>query len=58
MFEFATIAVSKAGDCCHVDSPPVVACLLIHPKGWINDERMAVHWVESGYIGLYIPNTQ
>ena len=26
---------------------------LIHPWGWINDERMAVHLLESGCIGLY-----
>ena len=25
------------------------------PKGWINDERMAIHCLESGCIGLYIP---
>ena len=29
---------------------------LIHPKGWINDERMAVHCLESGCIRLYIPS--
>ena len=29
---------------------------LIHPKGWINDERMAVHCLESGCIGAYIPS--
>ena len=28
---------------------------LIHPLGWINDERMAVDCLESGCIGLYIP---
>ena len=30
--------------------------ILIHPKGWINHERMAVHYLESGYFGLYIPS--
>ena len=30
--------------------------LLIHPSRWINDERMAVHCLESGCIGLYIPS--
>ena len=29
---------------------------LIHPWGWINDERMAVHCLESGCIRLYIPS--
>ena len=29
---------------------------LIHPLVWINDERMAVHCLESGYIGLHIPS--
>ena len=29
---------------------------LIHPLVWINDERMAVHCLESGCIGLYIPS--
>ena len=28
---------------------------LIHPPGWINDERMAVHCLKSGCIRLYIP---
>ena len=27
---------------------------LIHPKGWIDAERMLVHCLESRYIGLYI----
>ena len=29
---------------------------LIHPLVWINDERMAVHCLESGCIGLHIPS--
>ena len=29
---------------------------LIHPLGWINDERMAVHCLESGCIELSIPS--
>ena len=29
---------------------------LIHPKGWINDEWLAVHCLESVSIRLYIPS--
>ena len=29
---------------------------LIHPLVWINGERMAVHCLESGCIGLHIPS--
>ena len=29
---------------------------LIHPQGWINDERMAIHCLDPGCIGLYIPS--
>ena len=29
---------------------------LTHQLVWINDERMAVHCLESGCIGLYIPS--
>ena len=32
----------------------VLILTLVHPKGWINDERMWVHCIELGYIGLYI----
>ena len=29
---------------------------LIRPYGWINDERMAIHYQKSECIGLYIPS--
>ena len=29
---------------------------MIRPLVWIYDERMAVHCLESGYIGLHIPS--
>ena len=35
---------------------PTGMYFLIHPYGWINDERMAVHCLKSGSIGLYIPS--
>ena len=35
---------------------PTGMYFLIYPLGWINDERMAVHCLESGCIGLYIPS--
>ena len=35
---------------------PTGMYFLIHPQGWINDERMAVHCLESGCIRLYIPS--
>ena len=31
---------------------------LMHPLEWINDERMAEHCLESGCIGLHIPDNQ
>ena len=34
---------------------PAGVYFLIHPLVWINDERMAVHCLELGCIGLYIP---
>ena len=34
---------------------PAGMYFLIHPLVWINDERMAVHCLESGCIGLHIP---
>ena len=35
---------------------PVGMYFLIHPQGWINDERMVVHCIKLECIGLYIPN--
>ena len=35
---------------------PAGMYFLIHPLVWINDERMVVHCLESGCIGLYIPS--
>ena len=35
---------------------PAGMYFLIHPSVWTNDERMAVHCLESGCIGLHIPS--
>ena len=35
---------------------PAGMYFLIHPSVWINDERMAVHCLESGCIGVHIPS--
>ena len=53
--QYHSIAISS-NVCCSLEYQAVhMTELLIHPSGWINDERMAVHCLESGCIGLYIP---
>ena len=52
--QYHSIAISS-NVCCSLEYQAVhMTELLIHPSGWINDERMAVHCLESGCIGLYI----